>query len=105
MRRYRPVSVSPALGQTPAGVQQVPRTLVLTSGRTGATTGSRAATSAPAIPARAHRSPADAATAHLVILDSRLVPAAAQFHEWADQLAAHGYQRMRTGALAPRQSL
>jgi ribosomal protein S18 acetylase RimI-like enzyme len=57
------------------------------------------------IPARAHRSPADPATAQLVILDSTRVPTSAHFEDWASRLAAQGFETMRTGALAPRQAL
>ena len=57
------------------------------------------------IPARAHTSPSDPATAQLVVLDSSLVPSVAHFAQWGEQLAAHGFARMRTGALGPRQAL
>ena len=40
-----------------------------------------------------------------MILDSTLVPSVAHFERWGAQLAAHGFARMRTGALAPRQAL
>jgi ribosomal protein S18 acetylase RimI-like enzyme len=43
--------------------------------------------------------------AQLVILDSSRVPSTAHFDDWATRLAAAGYARIRTGALAPRQSM
>jgi ribosomal protein S18 acetylase RimI-like enzyme len=99
------VSVSPALGQTPGRVDQPSdsrheRRPALV--HVALTPGPRTAIS---IPARAHACPGDGATAQLVILDSSLVPTTAHFEHWASELAARGFTRMRTGALAPRHAL
>ena len=83
--------MSPALGQSPGRAERAAgRHLVLAHAT---------------IPARVHPAPSDAGTAQIVILDSSLVPVSTHFAEWATQLAGLGFQRMRTGALAPRQAL
>lgn len=60
---------------------------------------------ATGIAVRAHPAAADPATAQLIVADSSLIPVARHFEEWGAQLAAHGFTRMRTGALGPRQAL
>lgn len=102
--------MSPALRPTAAGVQQqvVQQVALTTTAGWDSMADSAISTSGgnrmTAIPARAHTSPSDPLTAQLVILDSSLVASAAHYEQWGRQLAAHGFTRMRTGALAPRQA-
>ena len=56
------------------------------------------------ITARAHASPGQQHMAQVVILDGAAIPTPEHFKIWAATLAGHGFTRMRTGALAPRQA-
>ncbi len=42
--------------------------------------------------------------AQLIVLDGTAVPTPEHYREWAAVLREHGFQRVRTGALAPRQA-
>lgn len=56
------------------------------------------------IPARAQASALDPTMAYVTILDGSLVPTSHHWSQWTSILAAAGYERLRTGALSPRQA-
>ena len=56
------------------------------------------------VPARAHPCAGDPALAQIVVLDGTAVPTPEHFRIWSTALAEHGFTRLRTGALSPRQA-
>ena len=77
------MSVSEALGQRAA------------SRRAGLIPASRLAV-------RVHTTPHDAHAAQVVVVDPTAIATVDDYSRWCTSLAAHGFTRMRTGALAPR---
>lgn len=69
-----------------------------------ATTRSLPLVSTP-LAARATLCPGDPGRAQIVVLDGTAVPGVAHYRSWQSELARHGFSGIRTGALAPRQTL
>jgi ribosomal protein S18 acetylase RimI-like enzyme len=56
------------------------------------------------VPARAHPCAGNASMAQVVVLDGTAVPTPEHYRIWSTTLAEHGFTRLRTGALSPRQA-
>ncbi len=56
------------------------------------------------VPARAHPCAGQPGLAQIVVLDGTAVPTPEHFRIWSATLASHGFDRLRTGALSPRQA-
>ncbi len=73
--------------------------------RTGGTHPASFALGTTSLLARATPSPDDPTKALVVVLDGGAVPMAEHYMAWCDELAARGYERIRTGALSARQAV
>ena len=85
-------------------VLRTPRpTSAASNSRSAARTGHLVLPGTP-VPARAHPCPGTPGMAQIVVLDGTAVPTPEHFRIWSTTLVDHGFIRIRTGALAPRQA-